>query len=78
MANQTAGYSIGSWEELRSVVFDVGTLEIRLESEEGYEISVPCDDLMELHRLAQVSYGLANGYEVELKWQIPVLSEEAK
>jgi hypothetical protein len=78
MANQTAGYSIGSWEELRSVVFDIGTLEIRLESEEGYEISVPCDDLMELHRLAQVSYGLADGYEVELKWQIPVLSEEAK
>lgn len=75
MANQTAGYSIGSWEELVSVTFDVGSNSIILESEEGNTIPVPCDDLAELHRLAQISYGLAEGYNVRLEWRIPTLEE---
>lgn len=75
MANQTAGYSIGSWEELVSVTFDVGSNSIILESEEGNIIPVPCDDLAELHRLAQISYGLAEGYNVRLEWRIPTLEE---
>jgi hypothetical protein len=79
MANQTTTCSIGSWEELISVTFDIGALAIHLEAEEGHFVSVPCDDLMELHRLAQISYGLAEGYDVELKWQVPVLgAQEAK
>jgi hypothetical protein len=73
MANQTTGYSIGSWEELRSVTFNMATLTIDLESEEGGEVSVPCDDLAELHRLAQISYGLADGYDVKLEWKIPTI-----
>ncbi len=73
MANQTAGYSIGSWEELRSVTFNMATLTIDLESEEGGEVSVPCDDLAELHRLAQISYELADGFDVKLEWKIPVI-----
>lgn len=76
MANQTAGYSIGSWEDLVSVTFDMGGLQIRLESEEGGTVAIPCDDLMELHKLAQISYGLAEGYDVELKWEVPVLDAE--
>jgi hypothetical protein len=76
MANQTAGYSIGSWEDLVEVVFDMGALEIRLKSEEGGTVAVPCDDLMELHKLAQISYGLAEGYDVRLKWEVPVLGAE--
>lgn len=73
MANRTAGYSIGSWEQLSSVTFDVGTLCIVLESEEGHTASIQCDDLAELHRLAQISFSLAEGYEVKLNWNIPVL-----
>jgi hypothetical protein len=76
MANQTAGYSVGSWEDLVGVTFDMGALEIRLESEEGGEVAIPCDDLMELYRLAQISYGLAEGCDVRLKWEVPVLSAE--
>lgn len=77
MANQTAGYSIGSWEELVSVTFDVGSNSIILGSEEGATVPIPCDDLAELHRLAQISYGLADGYDVKLEWRIPVLDVNA-
>jgi hypothetical protein len=76
MANQTATPSIGSWEELVSVTFDVGANSIVLESEEGGSTSIPCDDLAELHRLAQISYALADGHDVRLEWRIPVLAEE--
>jgi hypothetical protein len=48
-------------------------LTIDLESEEGGEVSVPCDDLAELHRLAQISYELADGFDVKLEWKIPVI-----
>lgn len=74
MANKTA-VSIGSWEELVSVTFDVGTNSILMESEEGAVASIPCDDLAELHKLAQISYGLAEGYNVRLEWRVPVLDE---
>ena len=74
MANKTA-VSIGSWEELVSVTFDVGTNSILMESEEGAVASIPCDDLAELHKLAQISYGLAEGYNVRLEWRVPVLNE---
>jgi hypothetical protein len=74
MANQTTGYSIGSWEDLVSVTFDIGGLQIVLESEEGGKVAIPCDDLAELHRLAQISFGLAEGYDVRLEWKVPVLN----
>jgi hypothetical protein len=76
MANQTTAPSIGSWEDLVSVTFDMGGLQIVLESEEGGTVAIPCDDLMELHKLARISYGLAEGYDVQLKWEVPVLSTE--
>lgn len=75
MANQTATPAIGSWENLVSVVFDVGSNSIILESEEGHEATIPCDDLAELHRLAQISYSLAEGYSVAMEWRIPVIAE---
>jgi hypothetical protein len=75
MANQAAGYSIGSWEDLVGVTFDVGFLQIVLESSEGGIVKIPCDDLSELHRLAQISFELAKGHDVRLKWEIPVLSQ---
>lgn len=74
MPSKTA-VSIGSWEELVSVTFDVGTTSILMESEEGTMASIPCDNLAELHRLAQISYGLAEGYNVRLEWRVPVLDE---
>ena len=46
-----------------------------MESEEGAVASIPCDDLAELHKLAQISYGLAEGYNVRLEWRVPVLNE---
>jgi hypothetical protein len=75
MANRTAISSIGSWEELISVTFDVGANAIVLESSEGGIVKIPCDDLSELHRLAQISSELAKGHDVRLKWEIPVLSQ---
>ncbi len=77
MANQTATPSIGSWEDLVSVTFDMGSNSIVLESEEGHEATIPCDDLAELHRLAQISYSLAEGHDVKLEWRVPVIAEEA-
>jgi len=80
MANQTTQRSapcpIGSWEDLVSVTFDIAKLQIVLEAEEGVEIVVPCDDLAELHRLAQVSFSLAEGYDVRLEWKVPVLESK--
>lgn len=77
MANPTptaiAAQSIGSWEELSSVTFDIATLQILLESEEGGVVAIPCDDFAELCRLAKVSFSLAEGHNVELKWNTPVL-----
>jgi hypothetical protein len=57
------------------VTFDVGTNSIVLESERGAISTIQCDNLAELHRLARVSFGLAEGYDIELKWRIPVLVE---
>lgn len=70
MANQTTS-TVGSWENLSEVVFDMGTNSIILTSEEGPEARIQCDDLMELHRLAQVSHTLAEGYDVKLEWRLP-------
>jgi hypothetical protein len=82
MANKTtqrfAPSPIGSWEDLVSVTFDVAKLQIVLEAEEGAMVAIPCDDLVELHRLAQVSFSLAEGYDVRLEWKIPVLGESEK
>lgn len=79
MANQTSPASspspIGSWEELASVTFDAGRNSIVLESEAGGLATIPCDDLAELHRLAQITYSMADGYDVRLKWRIPVAAE---
>jgi hypothetical protein len=75
MANQTVAPSIGSWEELVSVTFDAGVNSILLESEEGHKATIPCDDLAELHRLAQISYSLAEGYNGDMKWRIPVAAK---
>jgi hypothetical protein len=80
MANQTTQRStpcpIGSWEDLVSVTFDIAKLQIVLEAEEGVEIVVPCDNFAELHRLAQVSFSLAEGYDVKLEWKVPVLENK--
>ena len=74
MANLTAQIpTIGSWEELYSVTFDIGALQIRLVSQDGKVAEIPCDDLAQLHHLAQVSFALADGYDVELNWKTPVL-----
>ena len=77
MANKTTQRSapcpIGSWEDLVSVTFDIAKLQIVLEAEEGATVAIPCDDFAELHRLAQVSFSLAEGYDVKLEWKIPVL-----
>lgn len=70
MANQTTS-TVGAWENLERVIFDMGDNTIRLTSEEGHEATIQCDDLMELHRLAQVSHTLADGYDVKLEWRLP-------
>lgn len=70
MANQTIS-TVGPWEHLESVIFDMRDNTIRLTSEEGHEASIQCDDLMELHRLAQISHTLADGYDVKLEWRLP-------
>ena len=70
MANQTTS-TVGAWENLTNVVFDMGDNTIQLTSEEGHTASIQCDDLMELHRLAQVSHTLAEGYDVQLEWRLP-------
>ena len=77
MANQTTQRSttcpIGSWEDLVSVTFDIAKLQIVLEAEEGEVATIPCDNFAELHKLAQVSFSLAAGYDVRLEWKVPVL-----
>jgi hypothetical protein len=76
MANLTAPTpTIGSWEELSSVTFDIGALQIRLVSQDGKVAEIPCDDFAQLHHLAQVSFALAEGYDVELNWKTPVLGD---
>ena len=75
MANQTSPTSIDSWEDLVSVTFDVGTNSIVLESERGAIATIQCDNFLELHRLARVSFALAEGHDLVLKWRFPVLVE---
>lgn len=69
MANQTTS-TVGPWENLEKVVFNVLNNTIQLTSEEGHKATIQCDDLMELHHLAQVSHTLAEGYNVKLEWRI--------
>jgi hypothetical protein len=66
--------TVSSWEELIGVTFDLGGLQIILESETHQTATIPCDDLAELHRLAKVSFALAEGHSVQLQWKIPVTS----
>lgn len=68
--------TVGSWETLAKVTFDVGTLAIELVSEEGYVRTVPCDNLSELHRLAKISIALGEGSNVPMEWRIPTLSDQ--
>jgi hypothetical protein len=76
MANSPATISsVGSWEELISVTFNVGTNSIHLEAEEGAIVTIPCDDLRELYHLAQISFAMAEGHDVLLKWEIPTTTE---
>lgn len=70
MANQTTS-TVGPWENLDSVVFDMGTNRILLTSEEGNRAEIQCEDLAELHRLAQISHSIADGYDVNLEWRLP-------
>ena len=65
--------TISSWEELISVTFDIGKLQIILESETRQTVSIPCDDLAELHRLSKVSFSLAEGHELQFQWKVPVV-----
>lgn len=71
-AQNTLPGGLGAWEDLVAVVFDAGTCSITLESEEGYTATVPCDDLLELRRLAAFTFALAEGHDVRLEWRIPV------
>lgn len=57
-----------------SITFDAGANSIVLESEEGRCVTIPCEDLAELRRLAKISYALAGGHSVKFDWRIPVLS----
>ena len=70
----SASCSVGSWEQLVSITFDAGVNSIVLESEEGRCVTIPCEDLAELRRLAKISYALADGHSVKFDWRIPVLS----
>jgi|TARA_A100001011_G_C14144481_1_gene771233 hypothetical protein len=61
--------TIGSHENIVEVRLDITRSAAYLISEEGYEMELLCDNVVELHQLGSVIQQLSEGFDIKVYWR---------
>ena len=60
---------IGAHENLHSIRLDITRAAAYLISEEGYEVELQCDNVIELHQLGSLFQSMTEGSNVKVYWR---------
>lgn len=61
--------SIGAHEDITEVRLDITRSAAYLVSEEGYEMELQCDNVVELHQLGSLIQAMTEGSNVRVWWR---------
>lgn len=61
--------SIGSHEDIVEIRLDITRSAAYLISEEGYEVELQCDNVVELHQLGTLIQTMTEGSNVRVYWR---------
>ena len=61
--------TIGSHENITEVRLDITRSAAYLVSEEGYEMELLCDNVVELHQLGSVIQQMTEGFDIKVYWR---------
>lgn len=61
--------SIGAHEDITEVRLDITRSAAYLVSEEGYEVELQCDNVVELHQLGSLIQSMTEGSNVRVWWR---------
>jgi hypothetical protein len=60
--------TIGAHEDIVEVRLDITRSAAYLISEEGYEVELKCDNVVELHQLGSLIQQLSEGFDIRVYW----------
>ena len=60
--------TIGAHEDIVEVRLDITRSAAYLISEEGYEVELQCDNVVELHQLGSLIQQLSEGFDIRVYW----------
>lgn len=60
---------IGAHEDIVEVRLDITRSAAYLISEEGYEVELMCDNVVELHQLGSLIQQLSEGFDIKVYWR---------
>lgn len=61
--------TIGDHENIVEVRLDITRSAAYLISEEGYEMELQCDNVVELHQLGSLIQQLSEGFDIKVYWR---------
>jgi len=61
--------TIGNHENITEVRLDITRSAAYLVSEEGYEMELQCDNVVELHQLGSLIAQMTEGFNVKVYWR---------
>ena len=61
--------TIGSHENIVEVRLDITRSAAYLISEEGYEMELLCDNVVELHQLGSLIQQMTEGFDIKVYWR---------
>ena len=61
--------TIGDHEDIVEVRLDITRSAAYLISEEGYEMELQCDNVVELHQLGSLIQQLSEGFDIKVYWR---------
>lgn len=64
--------TIGSHENITEVRLDITRSAAYLVSEEGYEMELLCDNVVELHQLGSLIAQMTEGFDIKVYWRVAV------
>ena len=60
--------TIGAHEDIVEVRLDITRSAAYLISEEGYEVELQCDNVVELHQLGSLIQQISKGFDIRVYW----------
>jgi hypothetical protein len=60
--------TIGAHEDIVEVRLDITRSAAYLISEEGYEVELMCDNVVELHQLGSLIQQMTEGFDIKVYW----------